>query len=217
MSRASKADRVIARAGVVASDLTEAVGALADRAIDRVLLTGERARSAGEGMRMLTETEDVEAVAGSIQRVVLLAVPTVRTLARGTRLTRVPWVMVASTATSTALAVRTGVRELQVVAALVAHRLEQASGTDADPALVKKLAVDLYLDPSRTPDIATGRLSLFRLTRRWLVRGAFGRDTSKLAHRALEAADRLDVPAVHAAWGSRRASPKPEPPGAGTG
>jgi len=32
----------------------------------------------------------------------------------------------------------------------VAYRLEQATGAPSEPALVKKLAIDLYLDPKRT-------------------------------------------------------------------
>lgn len=187
--------------------LVEAVGTLADRAVDRVLLTGERVISAAEGKRLLAHTKEVEALADNIQRVVVLAVPVVRTLARGARFTRVPWVMVASTATSIGFSVRAGVRELQVLAALVAHRLEQASGIPADPALVKKLAVDLYLAPKRAPDLTSDRLRLVRLTRRWVLSGAFGRDTSKHARRALDAAERLDAHATYATWASRRTPP----------
>jgi hypothetical protein len=194
--------------------LVDAVAALVDRAVDHVLLTGEEVTSAAQGKELLTPTEEVEELAAGIQRVVVLAVPVVRTLARGARFTRVPWVMVISTATSIGLAVRTGVRELQVLAALLAHRLEQATGA-ADPALVKKLAVDVYLDPKRFPDLGDDRLHLLRLTRRWVLRGALGRDTAKQARRALDAAERLDVRAAHAAWTARRRRPgngaRPEP------
>jgi hypothetical protein len=182
--------------------LVVAVGRLAGKAIDRVLLTEERVTSAAEGKRLLTGEADTEALAGDIQRVVVLAVPVVRTLARGARFTRVPWVMVASSAVSIGVGVRTGVRELQVLASLVAHRLEQATGTPSDPALVKKLAIDLYLDPKHTPKLADGRLRLVRLTRKWVLSGAFGRKTSKRAARALAAAERLDAAALSARWGA---------------
>ena len=80
--------------------------------------------------------------------------------------------MVASSAVSVGIAVHTGVRELQVLASLVAYRLEQATGAPGEPALVKKLAIDLYLDPKRTLDLADERLRLLRLTRKWrLERG----------------------------------------------
>jgi hypothetical protein len=180
--------------------LVEAVGALVDRVIDRVLLTGERVASAADGRRMLAGEADTEALADNIQRVVVLAVPVVRTVARGARFTRVPWVMVASTAVSMGIAVRTGVRELQVLASLVAHRIEVATGAPADPALVKKLAVDLYLDPRHTPDVSSERLRLVRLTRKWVLSGAFGRKTSKHAAKALAAAERLDASDLATRW-----------------
>jgi hypothetical protein len=183
--------------------LVDAVGALVDSAVDRVLLTGERVRSAAEGKSLLTRPEDNEALADNIQRVVVLAVPVVRTFARGMRFARVPWVLVVSTSVSIGLAVRTGVREVQVLAALLAHRLEQASGLPADPALVKKLAVELYLEPKGAPDLTAARLKLPRLARRWAVRGAFGRSTERHARRALDAAGRRDVNAALDAWRSR--------------
>lgn len=183
--------------------LVDAVGALLDRAIDRVLLTGERVTSPAEGKSTLTNSEDTEALADNIQRVVVLAVPVARVFVRSLRFTRVPWVLVVSTSVSIGLAVRNGVRELQVLAALLAYRLEQASGESADAALVKKLAVELYLEPKRAPDLTSDRLRLTRLTRRWVVRGAFGRNTEKHARRALDAAGKLDVDAALRSWASR--------------
>jgi hypothetical protein len=188
-----------------ASDaLVEAVGALADDAIDRVLLTDERVASAAEGKRLLAGEAEIEARADKIQRVVVAAVPVVRVLARGARFTRVPWVMVASSAVSIGVAVRVGVRELQVLASLVAHRLEQGTDERADPALVKKLAIDLYLNPKRTPDLADDRLHLLRLGRKWALSGAFSRNTSKQAAKALDAADRLDAAALATRWAATR-------------
>ena len=186
-----------------ASALVEAVGSLADAAIDRVLLTGERVTTAAEGRRLLAGEADTEALADNIQRVVVLAVPVIRTLARGARFTRVPWVMVASTTVSVGIAVRGGVRELQVLAALVAHCLEAEHGRPADPALVKRLAVDLYLDPKRTPELRGDRLRLVRLTRTWILSGAVGRNTSKRATKALDAAEKLDARALRGSWAGR--------------
>jgi hypothetical protein len=70
----------------------------------------------------------------------------------------------------------------------------------SDPALVKKLAIDLYLAPKRTPRLADDRLPLVRLTRKWVFSGAFGRKTSKRAARALDAAERLDAAALSGRW-----------------
>jgi hypothetical protein len=179
------------------SSLVDSVGRLVDRAVDRVLLNGDRVTSAAEGRQRLAAAAEEESYAGDLQRVVTLAVPVVRRLARGARLARVPipWVMVASTALSVGVGVSTGVRELRVLASLVAHRLEQETGRPPDPGVVKKLALELYLHPKRTPELAGG-LPLVGLTRRWVLGGALGRDSSKRAQKALEAAERLDLQAT---------------------
>jgi hypothetical protein len=98
------------------------------------------------------------------------------------------------------LTVRTGVHELQVLSSLIAHRLEQATGAPSDPGLVKKLALDLYLNPKRAPDPTDKRLRIVRLTRKWLLLGAFGRKTSKRAAKALDAAEKLDAKELAERW-----------------
>jgi hypothetical protein len=182
--------------------LVDAVGALADTAIDRVLLTDERVTSAAEAKQLLAKEADTEELADRIQRVVVLAVPVVRLLARGARFTRVPWVMVASSSVSIGLSVKAGVRELQLLASLVASRLELATGAPPDPALVKKVAIDLYLHPGRVPDPADDRLRLVRLTRTWVLRGAFGRNTARRAAKAFDAAEKLDGQELATRWGA---------------
>jgi hypothetical protein len=183
--------------------LVEAVGELADAAVDRVLLTEERVASAAEGRRRLAGGSDSEELSDKVQRVVMLATPIVRIVARGARFTRLPWAMIASSSVSIGLTVRTGVRELQVLASLVAHRLEQATGTPSDPRLVKKIAIDLYLDPKRAPDPTESKLRLVRLTRKWVLLGALGRKTSTRAGKALDAAEKLDAKELAARWGQR--------------
>lgn len=180
--------------------LTEAVSALYERAIDRVLLTPERVTTAAEGRALLARQESHEALAEQIQKVVVLAVPVVRAVAAGARFTRLPWVLVSSTALSVGLTVRAGVREVQLLGSLVAHRLELATGRPADPALVKKLTIELYLAPKRDPDVSDRRLRPGRLVRRWVLRGAFGRETGKDAGRALDRAERLDLRPLVARW-----------------
>lgn len=188
---------------VLTSALVDAAGSLVDDLLDRVLLSDARVTSAAEGRRLLEADDDLEQVTDKIQRFVGLATPVLRTLARGARFTRIPWVLVASTAASAAVTVRAGLQELRVLASLVAHRLEQASGEPADPALVKKLALELYLRPRREPDVSELRLPLVRLVRHWLVRGALGKDTRKAAGKSLDAAERLDVERI-----LRRATPR---------
>ena len=182
--------------------LVRAVSDLVGKAVDQVLLGDVRVGSASEARQLLKQDEQAEALAGDIQRVVALGVPLVRRLARGARVMKVPWVFVASTTLSIGVAVRSGVKEIQALSSLIAHRLEQATGTPADPALVKKLAVDLYLHPRRTPNLNNERPRIVRLTRKWLLGGAFGRKTQRRASRAFDAAERIDAAALAAEWKS---------------
>jgi hypothetical protein len=173
--------------------LVEAVATLYEQAMSRMLTRSERVTSAAEGLALLARHEHGEEFADDVQRLAVLAIPVIRMVARGARLTRVPWALLVSTALSVGLTLRTGVRELQVVGSLVAHRLEEATERPADPRLVKKLAVELYLHPRRTPNLSRRGLGVHRLVRTWVLRGAFGRSTGKAARKALEAAERLDV------------------------
>ena len=185
------------------SALVQAAGSLVDDLLDRVLVGDEPVTSAAEGKRLLDRDDDLEHVTDRIQRFVGLATPAVRMLARGAKFTRVPWMLVATTTASTGVTIRSGAKEVRVLASLVAHRLEQATGAPADPALVKKVTLDLYLSPRREPDVSDLGLPLVRLVRRWLIRGVLGRDTRKAAGKALDAAERLDIEALLA----RRARP----------
>lgn len=178
---------------VMTSALVQAAGNLYDDLLDRLLLSDERVTSATEGKRLIASDDDMEDVADRIQRFVALATPAVRMLARGAKFTRVPWVLVATTTASTVLTARAGVNEVRVLASLVAYRVEQATGLPADPALVKKLTLELYLWPKREPDVSSLDLPLGKLARRWAFRGVFGRDTRKAAGKALDAAERLDL------------------------
>jgi len=136
--------------------------------------------------------EGTEELADKVQRVVVLAIPVVRVVARGAKFTRLPVAIFASSSVSVAIAVRTGIREIQVLSSLVAFRIEQSTGQPADPKLVEKVAIDLYLNPKRKPDLSDTRLRLVRLTGKWVLLGAFGQTTSKRAGKALEAAEKLD-------------------------
>jgi hypothetical protein len=183
--------------------LLDAVGGLFDHVIDRILLSPDRVTSAAEGKRLVAADDDTEDVADRVQRIAVIATPIVRTLARGSRfLPRVPWVLVASTTANLVVTLRAGVNEVRVLGSLVAYRLEQATGRPADPALVKQLTLELYLSPKRTPTLSGG-LQLGKLVRKWLFRGAIGRDTRKGAWKALEAAERLDVATLESLWRSR--------------
>jgi hypothetical protein len=198
--------------------LVRTVGRLVNRAVDEMLLGKKRVTSASEGRRLLKGDEQTESLGEDIQRVIVLAVPVVRALARGARVAKLPWVIIGSTAVSVGLAVRTGVREIQVLSSLVAHQLEQATSAPADPALVKKVAIDLYLHPRRELRLTDDKLHIVRLTRKLVLGGIFGRKTEKRANRALAAAERLDSTVLAASWnGLRRRRATETPPSRPTG
>lgn len=196
-STSKKAGTGAERAG---AELVRATGLLVDRAIDEVLLGNMRVTSAAEGRRVLAGAEETETLADDVQRWIVIALPVARTLARGAKFVKLPWVVLATTSLSVGAAVRTGAREVQVLSALVAHRLEQETGSRPDPALVKKLAVALYLHPKQKPDLRDHKLHLVRLSRKWLLSGVLGRNSGKRAARALAAAERLDPAALSARW-----------------
>ena len=193
------------RGGVLAiPDLVQrSAGDVVEQAFARLLASDLRVTTAAEGRRLLAEDDDTEQLTDAIQRFVGIATPIVRIALRGARFTRVPWVLVATSTLSIGVTVRAGVRELQVLAALVAHRFEQETGAPPDPALLQKLTLELYLKPRRTPDVSDLGLPLARLARRWIVSGALGRDTRGKAQKALDAAERLDVGALRAAGSLR--------------
>jgi hypothetical protein len=161
--------------------------------------------SAAEARRLLESQEDTEELTDAIQRFVAIATPVARIALRGARFTRVPWVLVASSTVSMGMTVRNGVRELQAIAALLAYRFEQATGARLEPALLQKLTLELYLRPGRTPDVSNLNLPLAHLARRWIISGAFGRNTRGKTERALAAAERLDVASIAARAPSSRA------------
>ena len=170
-----------------------AAGDVVDQAFERLLSSDVEVETAAEAKRLLADHEETEELTDSIQRFVAIATPVARVALRGARFTRVPWVLVASSAVSIGVTVRNGVRELQVLAALLTHRFEHETGSPPDPALIRKLTLELYLKPRRAPDYADLGLPLARLARRWIVSGALGRNTRKKIEKALDAAEHLDV------------------------
>ena len=209
----SRRSRLPVRNLDMAARMTRGRAAIADtasrtyqRALDRALTTTEPVTSAAEGTALLASDEHPEALSDGIQKVVIAAIPAIRIAQRRRRFVPVPSVFLVSTALSVGMTARRGLRELQVVAALVDHRIEAGTGEHADPDLVRAVAVALYLDPLLAPAPAPGRLRLGRIGRRWAVRGVLGLDTGGAA-RALAAAERLDGAAHAARW--KDAAPDP--------
>ena len=184
------------RSLVISETVQRAAGDLVQQVFERLLSSDVHVTSAAEAKRLLAEDDDTEQMTDAIQRFVGIATPVVRIALRGARFTRIPWVLVASSSVSIGVTVRAGVRELRVLAALLAHRFEQETGAQPDAALLQKLTIELYLRPRRTPDASDLSLPLTRLARRWIVSGALGRDTRGKSSKALDAAERLDLAAL---------------------
>ena len=191
---------------------TAAVGGLVDAALDKVLVGDHRVTSAAEGKGLLASDDDLEGLSDHVQRFVGVATPTLRALGRGARFSRMPWALMASSAVSVTVTTRVGIRELQVIGSFVAYRLELATGAKPDPALVKKIAVELYVDSRSTPDVGERSLRLHRVMRRWLTSGALGTDTRRRAYRSLDAIERLDARGLATRWASETAAARPELP-----
>ncbi len=179
----------------IPQSVQRAAGDLIQEVFERLLSSEVQVTSAAEGKRLLAEDDDAEQVTDAIQRFVGIATPVVRIALRGARFTRIPWVLVASSSVSIGATLRTGVRELRVLAALLAHRFEEETGSQPDAALLQKLTLELYLRPRRTPDVSGVSLPIARLARRWIVSGALGRNTRGKTDKALDAAERLDMAA----------------------
>ena len=195
-------DESASTALAITRSVQRATGDVVHQAFERLLSSDLHVTSADQGKRLLAEDDDTEQMTDAIQRFVGIATPVARIALRGARFTRIPWVLVASSSVSIGVTVRTGVRELRVLAALIAHRFEEETGAQLDPALLQKLTLELYLRPRRTPDASDINLPLARLARRWIVSGALGRNTRGKTDKALDAAERLDI----AAFASRSAA-----------
>jgi hypothetical protein len=183
--------------------LERSAGDVVHQAFARLLSSDTPVTTAADARRLLADHEDTEELADAIQRFVAIATPVVRVALRGARFTRIPWVLVASSTVSIGVTVRNGVRELQAIAALLAHRFEEEAGAVPDPALLQKLTLELYLSPRRTPQASDLRLPVARLARRWITSGALGRDTRDKTGKALDAAEHLDLRTLAALAPSR--------------
>ena len=183
---------------------TQAVGALYDRAIDAVLLKPRTIRTADEALEVLKNDAswNADGLASQIQKTALVVTPLVRRF-RIVRKTpgvkRIPYIAVVTTLATVSTQLWAGIREVQVLAAFLETRLVEA-GLPADAPLVKRLAIELYTHPDRTPTLESVTTSIRGLVTRWALAGVFGRDTSKRARKAFVAAETLDLDAVVAAW-----------------
>jgi hypothetical protein len=202
------AQRVTSAGRGAGTSLAAASSSLYDKALDQVLVRPHVIGTVEEAAyRLGTAGGDGRALTEQIQQVVLLAAPVVRRLSKAGRLPgvrRIPFVFTAATAAALASQLRSGVREVQVIGAYLATRIERTTGRPADPDLVKRATVELYLAPNRPPSLAHRRPRAGGLAMTWLLRGFFARDTALKASKALGAVDALDVQALVDDWGRQR-------------
>ena len=193
-----------------ATQVVAMVGSLYDRAIDAVLGRDDRPVTASQAKKLLKGgATDQRELADQIQKIAMVATPIIRRLAivrKVPGVKRAPLVLTVTTTAAVAARLRAGVRDVQVVGSYLASRIEAATGQPADPALVKRAAVELYIKAERPPTLDARRIPLTRLARMWLVRGFLGRDSTKKATKAIDAIDRLDVHRLLHDWSIRHAA-----------
>lgn len=181
-----------------------AVGDLYDRAVDAVLIRPHEISTADEALELAHSdfAWNADALTDQVRKVALVLLPLLRRtgmIARAPGLRRVPSIAVATTLAAVSTQLWSGVKELQILAALVATRLRHA-GYEADPPLVKRLAIELYTHPERQPTLTSVPSSITMAMARWTVAGAFGRNTTNRARQAFVAAEELDLDTVMSAW-----------------
>lgn len=188
--------------------LLGAVGSLYERAVDTVLSTPHVIDDQRQALALLDQSSSREGageLGEQIAKVALIAAPILRRMEVARRFTRVPgvkklpFVMSLTTAAAVGTALTHGVRDVQVIGSYVSSRLREVTGHAPDPKLVKQLTVQIYLSPGSPPRLDQ-RIGPARLLRRWLVRGALGRDGRRQAEKAVAAVARLDVERALAAW-----------------
>jgi hypothetical protein len=195
-----------------------AVGDLYDRAVDSVLIRPHEIGTADEAEALARSdfAWNADALTDQVRKVALVVLPLLRRsgmIARAPGLRRVPSIAVATTVAAVSTQLWSGVKELQILAALVATRLRRA-GYEADAPLVKRLAIELYTHPERQPTLEAVPTSITKVMARWTVAGVFGRNTSTRARKAFVAAEHLDLDAVMSQWqnpGARRLGRRREP------
>jgi hypothetical protein len=181
-----------------------ALGDLYDRAIDSVLIRPHDIGTADEAVALAHSdfAWNADALNDQVRKVALVVLPLLRRtglVARAPGLRRVPSIALATTFAAVSTQLWAGVKELQILAALVATRLRRA-GYEADAPLVKRLAIELYTHPERQPTLMSVPSSVTRVMARWTVAGVFGRNTSSRALKAFVAAEELDLDAVMSQW-----------------
>jgi hypothetical protein len=115
-------------------------------------------------------------------------------------------VLPVTVAVDVGLGAREGLRELQILASFLIHRL-RAAGLPVDPDLVRRTTTAVYLEPRTFPEIGRSASSLsLGVARKWARHAVPGgkRRREADAEMRIIAVDRIDLDRLVAVWGRRR-------------
>jgi hypothetical protein len=196
----------------VTRQLTDRARRMADVALDRVFNEPFDVHSEDDFERVMTEHHVAMsfATAGTLAAFVERALPIAKMSTKAGKKLPMPAIKYTLAAIPIAMqlgtSVRQGIREIQVIASYLIHRLREA-GVEPRRGLVTSLALSIYLDPERRPDLTLtpGRAGT-ALTRAWIMRSMGKQSTKSLvrrAHAEIAAIDRLDFRAVSKEWEAR--------------
>jgi hypothetical protein len=210
VERFSQTPREYPRA--VSRQLTDRARRMVDSALDRVFNEPFDVHTEDDFERVMTEHPVAMsfATAGTLAAFVERALPVAKLSTKAGKKLPMPAIKYTLAAIPIALqlgsSVRHGVRELQVIASYLIHRLREA-GVEPRRGLVSALALSIALDPERRPDVGLtpGRAGA-GLARQWILR-SMGKQSAKArtrrAHVDVAAVDRLDLRALSKEWGAR--------------
>ena len=194
------------------AQLTDRARRMVDSALDRVFNEPYEIHSEDDFERVMTQHRATMsfASAGAIAGFVERALPLAKLSTKAGKKIPMPAIKYTLAAIPIAMqlgnSVRHGVREVQVLASYLIHRLREA-GVEPRRGLVTALALSISLDPERRPDIGlTPARAGAGLARLWIMRSVrteSGKSVGRRARSEAAAVDRLDLRAVSKEWEAR--------------
>ena len=198
----------------VPGQLTDRARRMVDHALDRVFDEPYEIHSEDDVERVMTEHRATmsfassAALAGFVER----ALPLAKLTTKAGKKIPMPAIKYTIAAIPIAMqlgnSVRHGIREVQVLASYLIHRLREA-GIEPKRGLVTALALSISLDPERRPDLSlTPARAGAGLARLWIMRSMrkeSGKTVGRRARAGAAAVDRLDLRSVSKDWEARMA------------
>ena len=196
----------------VTRQLTDRARRMVDAALDRVFNEPFDIHTDDDFERVMAEHHVAVsfATAGALAGFVERALPVAKLSTKAGKKLPVPAIKYTLAAIPIAMqlgnSVRHGIREIQVIASYLIHRLRE-TGVEPRRGLVTALALSIYLDPERRPDVGLtpGRAGT-GLVRLWIMRSMRKESAKVLTRRAraeIAAIDRIDFRAVSKEWEAR--------------